>query len=366
MRRSVLLVVLVALLLAAIACGSSTNGDKPSAPDVEADAAASGESAEADVEEEPTSIPTETPEPTPTELPPVGTSRGNPAPIGQAVEVPNYRFVVNSVAQPADDIVAAGNMFNIEPETGQEYLMVELTLTCLASECSFSPTDFDVLGDKGVAYEVELFVSGIDGVLELTELMEGAELTGKMFFLVDQDDTNLVLRWKPLLGSEVFLAVGEFDPGSFVEEVGEVPDVEPIETSREDPAPFGQPLAVPNFIFTVLGITRPADDIVAAANPFNSEPEAGQEYLMVELEVICRESECSFSPYNLTVVGSSGIAHEFEAFVSGVEGSLEYSDLLRGASVSGKLFFFVGKEETDLVLRWEPLVGGEAFLSLEQ
>jgi len=356
---------LVVLLFTILACGSEAAVENADSPEENISEDLAGETEEedanlADEQEEPTAtpVPTETPEP--------GLSLSSPAPMGTEVSTPNFTFLVNEVTQPANDIVAAGNPFNTSPETGQEYLMVNLTVTCDTEDCEFFPTNFDVIGSAGIGYDTEFFISGVEGMLENTEMLQGGSVTGLLFFIVGQNDSNFALRWDPIFGDSVYLALGDFDPSSQANNAENLPDIEPIETSRDDPAPYGEQVATPNFIFQVMALTRPANEIVAAGNQFNTAPETGQEYISVTLAVTCRANECSFSPYNLAVIGSVAIAHDPEIFIAGVEGILEDTELLQGSSTSGDVYFLVGQDETDLVLRWEPFVGDAVFLSLEE
>jgi len=61
---------------------------------------------------------------------PIGSSRSNPAPQGSEVEIGDITLAVQGVMRPADDVVAEANMFNDEPAEGNEYLMIEITITC--------------------------------------------------------------------------------------------------------------------------------------------------------------------------------------------------------------------------------------------
>lgn len=215
MRKFMPFLVLVVLILGALACGSDADTDTPADTEEPAEAAEAveegvaepAEESEPTEEPEPTEVPTEAPTATPTEAP-IGTSRDNPAPLNTPVEVPNYTMTLTSVTRPANDIVAAGNMFNSPPDEGYEYVMVEVTVTCKQDECAFSSYNLGVVGSESVVYDPE-FVSGVDGMLESGEMLEGGTLTGKLFFIVKQGETDLVLRWEPLIGDEAFMEIPE-------------------------------------------------------------------------------------------------------------------------------------------------------------
>lgn len=160
------------------------------------------------------------------------------------------------------------------------------------------------------------------------------------------------------------------DQGSQSEEV--IPEVSPTKaelgTSRDNPAPFGSEIIADDMSFSVLGITRPATDIIMQGNQFNTEPEENQEYILVDLSVTCKKStseQCNLSTYNFKVVGSSGIVRDAEWFVAGVDGILENTDFYGEATLSGKIPFIVGTDEVNLLLVYEPLFGDSFYLSLQ-
>lgn len=168
---------------------------------IHAPAQAGQQSSQADAAPAPTEQPTRQPTPTPIPptLPPAGSSRDNPAPVGVPVEIGEFVVVVNEVVRPADQIVAAGNMFNSEPEAGEEYVKVVVSITCAAilnDKCSVSPFNFEMYGSRGIIHKAEFMLAGIDGMLESTEMLKGAILENKsLFFLAGADETNLVMEF---------------------------------------------------------------------------------------------------------------------------------------------------------------------------
>lgn len=181
-----LYLVLVVLFLAAVACVCGDTGTS-AVPSVSGDGGAAPPAA--------------------TSVPAIGTSRDNPAPVGETVSVPNFAILVTAITRPADDIVATGNMFNTEPEPGQEYIMVELSATCLVEECSFSTFNFNVIDSSGLVHDAQSFVSGVTGMLDSGDMLSGGTRSGSVFFLVPQGDDGLVLRWDPFVGDEIFFSM---------------------------------------------------------------------------------------------------------------------------------------------------------------
>jgi hypothetical protein len=184
------LLALLFLLLASLACGSSDSDVVVNAPNEE----------EAPPQQEPT------------DLPEVGTSRSNPAPVGSEVTTDDMAFKILSVIRPADDIIEAGNMFNTEAESDQEYVLLELQITCKKSvddQCIISSFwNVSLVGSSGIGYDPELFVTGVDGLLESIEFYGDATVSGYIPFIIKQSDTDLILVYEPLLfGDTVYLAV---------------------------------------------------------------------------------------------------------------------------------------------------------------
>lgn len=169
---------------------------------IHAPAQAGQQSSQADLAPAPTEQPTRQPTPTPIPptLPPAGSSRDNPAPVGVPFAAREFIIVVNEVVRPADQIVAAGNMFNNKPEPGEEYVKVVVSITCAAGpndKCSVSPFDFEMYSPRGIIHKAKFMLAGIDGMLESTEMLGGATLDNKsLFFLVGADETSLVMEFE--------------------------------------------------------------------------------------------------------------------------------------------------------------------------
>jgi len=203
------------MALVALACGSSSSVvvSTPIAEAEQQNAQSQEESEETgQVESEPTQRPTlkptEAPTITPTKEAPLGTRRDNPAPVGSEILTDNMSFMVIGVIRPADDIVKAGNMFNDAPDEGMEYMFVEISITCTKSDvdkCSFSTFDFKALGSKGILYDAEWFLAGIEKELESTEFYGGATVTGYVPFMVGIGEENILLVYEPFLSDSFYL-----------------------------------------------------------------------------------------------------------------------------------------------------------------
>jgi hypothetical protein len=117
--------------------------------------------------------------------------------------------------------------------------------------------------------------------------------------------------------------------------------------------------------FAVVAATRPADDIVSNGNSFNTTAPAGEEYLMVNADVICSRpigEACSFTPNVLKVVLSDGSTRDLQIFIQGVEGLWDTTvEITGGANEQGKLFFILPASETDIVLRYQDIYTEQSF-----
>lgn len=157
-----------------------------------------------------TRMPTETPSPLPTETPkPVGSARSNPAPFGYEVTIDQMTFKIEEVVRPADDIVEKGNMFNSKAGDGKEYVLIKLSIKCnknTDASCLASSYEFKLVGSSGQARDIE-FIAGVADTLDSGEFFGGATKTGYLPYIVDKDESGLVLMYKPILGNEIYLSV---------------------------------------------------------------------------------------------------------------------------------------------------------------
>jgi hypothetical protein len=107
---------------------------------------------------------------------------------------------IEEVIRPADDQVAQANMFNPDPEPGNEYVMVRITIQCIqpsGEKCNVYLSDYKLSGSTGLIREPEWVISGLPHMLESTEMFGGATLSGWIVFDVSQDETGLILAWEP-------------------------------------------------------------------------------------------------------------------------------------------------------------------------
>jgi hypothetical protein len=121
-------------------------------------------------------------------------TRGNPFPAGSAQEVRDGTFRVNSIRTDMSEEVNTMNMFNVPPETGQEWVLVNVTFNCNlpADEvCTTQLMQFELVGTTGRAYNHQM-LAVLDNPFA-GEVFGGGTATGDIGFIVDSSDTDLLL-----------------------------------------------------------------------------------------------------------------------------------------------------------------------------
>jgi hypothetical protein len=162
----------------------------------------------------PTRSPPQIQTPVPT---PAGTPTLPPTPIhgvvppGEIIEANRMAFLVRGVERPADDLVERANDFNPPAERGKEYVFVDLSITCLRDQgdvCLVSPLlNFKLIGSRE-AYAPQIFLLDLPRLLEGGEIEGGTKTSGRLAFVVDDDETDMNLMYETLMGTDrVFLAL---------------------------------------------------------------------------------------------------------------------------------------------------------------
>jgi hypothetical protein len=144
----------------------------------------------------------------------------------------------------------------------------------------------------------------------------------------------------------------------------------PVVFAQGNPAPLGTAVTIDNKLLKVTGIIRPADDLVAKGNMFNTSPAAGQEYVFVNLSATCKLSAsetCLISDSDFKMVGSSGQSRDAETFLAGVSGLLGSGEFNGGTTKTGYVAFIVDKGKTNLILVYTPFLADQvAYMSVGQ
>lgn len=143
-----------------------------------------------------------------TNTPALGT-RLNPLPAGDAYEIRDGRFQVNNLQRDMDSEVEQMNMFNLDPEPGQEWVLVNVTFFCdLPAErtCVTSRMYFEMVGDSGEVYDMSIGVV-LDDAFG-SEVYGGGQDTGVVGFMIQESESDLLFVVKDG-GSRTFFAAPE-------------------------------------------------------------------------------------------------------------------------------------------------------------
>jgi len=121
-------------------------------------------------------------------------TRANPLPFATPHEVGDTHIRVNALYRDMTDEVLAMNILNPRPDPGDEWLLVNVTMTCDRPPdvtCSTFGYNFDLVGRLGEIYD-QPFVSLIYDKFE-GEVFGGTSLSGNLGYLVAQADRDFVL-----------------------------------------------------------------------------------------------------------------------------------------------------------------------------
>jgi hypothetical protein len=123
-----------------------------------------------------------------------------------------------------------------------------------------------------------------------------------------------------------------------------------------------------NMALTILGVTRPADDVVANGSSFNTTAPEGEEFMQVNVEVTCSAeagTTCSFYPTVMKAILSDGSTRDLQTFIEGVDDWDTAVEIESGATEQGFVLFMIPQSESDLVLSYQDVYDDQpAYLQL--
>ena len=186
-----------AVLTATSGCGKSTSQVVPPATPTTGGAAAQPQDTQA---AQPSTEPPSS----------VGSSSSDPAPAGSEVGADDLSLTVTEVVAPADDNVRQANASHPTPVPLTHYVMPKISVTCnlaTGSSCSLTGFEFSLLDSSGAVHSPEIFVAGLPGLFESGRFSGGTTKEGYLLFIAPEGDQGLILRYKPVFGSEAYLAL---------------------------------------------------------------------------------------------------------------------------------------------------------------
>ena len=130
------------------------------------------------------------------------------------------------------------------------------------------------------------------------------------------------------------------------------------------PAPIGESVPLAGTLSVgVIGVIRPATDIVLAASPANPTPPQGSEYLLANVSLECiapEENPCDVSlGVQFHVTDAAGAIYEEVPDLLGIPNQFRVSQQSGGSIAQGTVAFIVPVSDNGLVLEfiWPNMTG---------
>lgn len=289
-------------------------------------------------------------------------TREDPIPAGVAAPVGSGFVVsVDAVDPDARAGLEASGAFVAEPEAGEQFVLVSLTVGFSgpdepASISSLTGTivgganqiGFDAFGCG--SFDTQLSSSG-------RSLFTGGVFEGDMCFVVPGDEIpGMLLQLEGGFVERTIL----FDPTATAPSPvpvpstsGPSPDGEFTE-ARRAPSPLGEPVALgEGWTITVRGFEPDATAAILAASEFNEPPPDGSVYGLLDYELSYDGSDEPASAFAVEVdlVGDSNVAADASCNVSEVPDELDkFTDVFAGGSIGGNVCYVVDAADLDSIV----------------
>lgn len=286
-------------------------------------------------------------------------TRDDPAPASTATPVGGgFTVSVDSFDPDAYAAVEAAGGFVSEPETGNQLVMIDVTIGYRGSDEPVGVGDVYFTGVGGTsAVGVDFFgCSGMEGELDSfgTALLSGGVTSGAICGEVPSDDvTGLLLNVGPNFSDNlVFIdpASPAASPTAVTGSTGPDPDGD-LADGRADPIAVGTATDVgEGWTLTVNGLNPDAAGTLAV-NEFNDPPPAGSAFVLVDV-TLQYEGEESGSPtiIDFHVAGDSNVAGRVGSCSQSWDGELDrFSEVFGGGTLSGELCFEVPESDLDSI-----------------
>lgn len=139
-------------------------------------------------------------------------TRANPYPIGTTVENDEWAVTINSVTFGANDVVAAENQFNDAPEAGNEYMLINVTMTYKSDDSDGGMPAFvsiEYVTPSGATVDsFGSFAVAPDKLDSMSTLYKGGSTTGNIVIEVPSENASAgVIMVRPgMLADKSFIA----------------------------------------------------------------------------------------------------------------------------------------------------------------
>ncbi len=130
----------------------------------------------------------------------------NAAPAGTAVEIGNnITLTILDVIRPVDDLVSNGSSFNTTAPEGEEFIQVNVSVTCTndaESPCAFYPTVMKVVLADESTRDLQTFIEGVGDWDTSVEIDGGETQKGFLLFIVPKAETQLVISYQDIYADQ--------------------------------------------------------------------------------------------------------------------------------------------------------------------
>lgn len=320
----------------------------------------------------------------------VGTSRTNPARIGEEVLSGDLGITVLEVkrGQGARVSVMAANPYNPELSEDEEYVLVFVRLRNAGA--SVGPREdlllyynWGVTGSSNVPRTIGAVAPApVLDTVKAESLLPGAEVEGWIAKRVGVDESDLQFVF---LGqqSQDWRYIALDDSSRLPIESDSTPLIDvgatDVGLSRDDPATFGNIVVMPPYAVEILDSAQGTDALRLLSDLGSTElPDQGYEFVLIWIRVTnvaTSEVPVLVESYGLfRLSGSSGIIRDPElnllSFIDVVNPAGPLTDfgewIYPGGSIEGWTLFMVEQGENDLVLSVEPMYEDDArFIAFE-
>jgi hypothetical protein len=326
-----IIIAILALAGASLACASSTPTSAPSVKTATPEAAQSAENTPTSKSENPTQV-------SPTEPPPTQQAEMY---LGDKVEMNGYSLKAISVKDPAKP-----GMF-YKAETGKKLVAVEIVVANESGDTlSINPMGASLIDGDGFSYNLEL--GGVDNQLAVTNLNKGEKVQGWVAFKIP--DTAKVASIKyvmNLFGGDV-LQASLIPPPS-----GHAQPTEASTEAKKQPETFlGDAAEFNGYALTGVTVQDPAKPGMLY--------QAKTDKKLIAVEIIISNvsgDPLSVNPLSLTLVDVKGFTYQTE--LGGIDDQLAMLDLVPGEKVRGWVAFETPKDAEAEGIKYSPDIFGD-------
>ncbi len=347
---------LVALIILATACGTTTSSDRmpaepvttivaeQSAPGSLPDPApaVSGDTVEADFQ---------------------AGSREMPVTMGSLAPVGDWLVRVTGVEPDGAAGVLAASEFNEPPGDGKQYFVVDLEAFYAGDDSGtfWVDTSWSAVGPSALAYDPYGASCGMlaRDLSYVGEVWPGGAISGQICFAVAEiDATGLQLILDEGFGGEgrTFFALQEgdgVDLGLTAPQRAEI-DESGLPGSRGNPIMLGSTADLGDWFVRVDGVIPDATQAVAGSDYFNEYPQPGSQYFMAEVTIwyFGADPGASAGSVQLRLLGPDNVAIDsWDAPCGFVPSDISSAGALYpGGSVGGTVCFEVPTDQVDDVV----------------